>query len=161
MSKKTSKTNPNLTLEQLSRAYLDAIEKDGKSVGTCFSYLMELKVATSELGAETLVSTLTAQQIEKFNNSKRVTKLKSGKPKSQLSIDKTRRVLRLALAWAEQSGLIEKSPIPAKANATGEAPTAPAKTKRKARVVVEERAPVVEAPSETANAEAPVQVPAA
>lgn len=145
--KKTINADPNLTLEQLSRAYLDHIEKDGKSVGTCFSYLMELKTAMGELGAETLVASLTAEDIDRFNKCKRVTKLaKSGKPKSQLSIDKTRRVLRLALAWAAQSGLIASSPIPAKGEATSaevEA-AAPAKKPRKARVVADEPAPDAE-----------------
>ena len=137
--KKTIAADPNLTLAQLSQAYLDFIEKDGKSVGTCFSYCMELKLAHSELGAETLVSAITADDITKFNNCKRVTKLKSGKPKSQLSIDKTRRVLRLALAHAEQSGLIEKSPIPAKV--TEDTP-APEKKRRGAKVIEAAPAPV-------------------
>jgi hypothetical protein len=144
MAKTKKSIDPNLTLEQLSRAYLDHIEKDGKSVGTCFSYLMELKVATSELGAGTLVSALTAEAIDKFNKSRRVTRLKSGKPKSQLSIDKTRRVLRLALAFGEQHGLIERSPISAKV----EREEPPAKKPRKPRVVVEEPAPVEAQPTD-------------
>ena len=151
MTKKIKKQlDPNLTLAQLSQAYLDFIEKDGKSVGTCFSYCMELKTAMSELGAETLVATLTADDIKKFNNSKRVTKLKSGKPKSQLSVDKTRRVLRLALAHAEQSGLIAASPIPAKASATSDAPPAPEKKRRGAKVV--EAAPALEEPAPVESA---------
>lgn len=154
MKKKTQAIDPTLTLAGLARAYLDFIEKDGKSVSTCFAYCQELKIAASELGGETLVASLTAADIARFNNCKRVTKLKSGRPKSQLSIDKTRRVLRLALAYGEQFGLIAKSPIAAKADAETDATPAPtpAKKARKSRVVVEEREPV-EAPPEAAPVE--------
>jgi hypothetical protein len=68
-----------------------------------------------------------------------------------LSIDKTRRVLRLALAFGEQHGLIEKSPIAAKVERVEPEPPTPPKRTRKARVVVEEHAPV-EAPAEPAPA---------
>jgi len=50
--------------------------------------------------------------VETFFKSKTVTKLRSGKNKSQLSIDKTRRVLRLALVRAADRGIVEKAPLP-------------------------------------------------
>jgi len=106
-------SEPTLTLEQLGVRYLEHMEREGKSAGTVFSYGMELKLAQAELGAQTLVADLTAEKIAAFNASPRVTCLKSGKPKAQPSIDKTRRVLRLALAWAAQAGLIALSPVPA------------------------------------------------
>jgi hypothetical protein len=152
----TASIDPSLTLVQLASKYVEHMEQDGKSLGTCFSYSMELKAAQNELGAETPIASLTAEAIEKFNKSKRVTRLKSGKPKSQLSIDKTRRVLRLALAWAAQSGLIAASPIPAKNEPEKSDAPAPAKKTRKTRGVVEERAPVaetVEPPAEPVVAE--------
>ena len=37
---------------------------------------------------------------------------RSGRPKSPLSVDKTTRVLRQALVWAEQNGLMAKAPLP-------------------------------------------------
>jgi hypothetical protein len=157
MAKKTTKNassnlRPELTLAELSEKYLDHMEREGKSAGTCFSYGMELKAAQGELGAETLVGMLTTDDVEKFNNSTRVTKLKSGRPKSQLSIDKTRRVLRLALTWAAQKGWIERSPIPTKGD--GDAPETPAPTKgkggRKAKVIE----PALEVPQEVAEAAA-------
>lgn len=116
-SKTASNVEPNLTLADLTRRYAEQMEKQGKSPGTCFSYLMELRLAQSELGEETLVSALTPERIAEFNTSKRVVKLKSGKPKSQLSIDKTRRVLRLALAWAHAEGLVAEPIIDPKRDA--------------------------------------------
>ncbi len=114
MARKNSKTaansiETNLTLAELGTRYIARMEEEGKSIGTCFSYLMELKLAQSELGAETLVSALTSDAIAKFNTCSRVMKLKTGRAKSQLSIDKTRRVLRLALTWAHQAGLVAEA----------------------------------------------------
>ena len=107
------KDAPNVaTLTDLAAAYAVQMESDGKSNGTIASYGMELKLAQDELGADTLLSDLTPERVGEFFTCKRVTKLRSGKAKSQLSIDKTRRVLRLALVWAEERGIIARAPIP-------------------------------------------------
>lgn len=117
-SKSAAKTiETNLTLAELGARYIAQMEEQGKSVGTCFSYLMELKLAQSELGGETLVSALTSDAIAKFNTCSRVMKLKTGRAKSQLSIDKTRRVLRLALTWAHQAGLVAQEIVDPKTDA--------------------------------------------
>jgi hypothetical protein len=100
------------TLADLAAAYATQMENDGKSNGTIASYGMELKLAQDEIGAETPLADLTPERVETFFNCKRVTKLRSGKQKSQLSIDKTRRVLRLALVWAAERGIIERAPLP-------------------------------------------------
>lgn len=106
-----------LTLGALCEAYLASLAERGQSEGTIFSYRMELKTAQAELGAETLVSDLTYAAIAAFNTSERVMKLKSGKPKAPPSFLKTRRTLRLCLAFAEQSGLIGCSPVSVKKDA--------------------------------------------
>ena len=107
------KDAPNVaTLADLAAAYSVQMESDGKSAGTIASYGMELRLAQDEIGAETALAELTTEQVERFFTCKRVTKLRSGKAKSQLSIDKTRRVLRLALVWAAERGIIANAPIP-------------------------------------------------
>jgi len=100
------------TLADLAAAFAVQMENDGKSNGTIASYGMELRLAQDEIGAETALAELTPERVTEFFNCKRVTRLRSGKQKSQLSIDKTRRVLRLALVWAAERGIIEKAPIP-------------------------------------------------
>ncbi|MFN0007033.1 MAG: hypothetical protein ACKVXR_03920 [Planctomycetota bacterium] len=100
------------TLIDLASAYATQMEEDGKSDGTIASYKMELKTAMTELGEETPLADLTPEKVGAFFTSKRVMKLRSGKNKSQLSIDKTRRVLRLALVWAEERGIVAKAPLP-------------------------------------------------
>ena len=110
--KKASKLSGDATLADVSAAYLAHMEDEGKSNGTIASYGMELKTAMGELGEETRVADLTPERVGEFYTSKKVTKLRSGKNKSQLSIDKTRRVLRLALVWAAERGIIGKAPLP-------------------------------------------------
>ena len=101
-----------MTLGELAERYLKHMEDEGKSHGTCFSYNIELKTACKSLGAETLISSLTADDVRRYFDSAAVMKLKSGKPKAIPSYLKTQRVLRLALCWAEERRWIEKAPIP-------------------------------------------------
>jgi len=110
--KKEAAVSGVTTLADLAAAYAVHMENEGKSAGTIASYSMELRVAQDELGEGTPLADLTPERVGEFYACKRVTKLKSGKAKSQLSIDKTRRVLRLALVWAAERGIIAKAPIP-------------------------------------------------
>ena len=163
---KTQTTLEPITLGELANKYREHLEAQGKSAGTVFSYGMELKTAMAELGADTIVSTLTRERIAAFNESPRVTRLKSGKPKAEPSVLKTRRVLRLALGYAEQAGLIERSPVDAAKDAASEADDAaapdtpaPAAKGKKSRgkqkrgaVVLEVAQPEAEAAADAAEA---------
>jgi hypothetical protein len=101
-----------MTLADLCERYIKHLEDDGKSPGTCSSYTAELKLAVKHLGGETQIAAITTEQVAEFFGSKPVVKLRSGKAKSQLSIDKTRRVLRLALVWATEKKWLASAPIP-------------------------------------------------
>jgi hypothetical protein len=165
-SKNTNSTiNPDLTLASLCEAYLASLAERGQSEGTIFSYRLELKTAQAELGAETKVSELTYEQVAAFNVCKRVMKLKSGKPKAEPSFLKTRRTLRLALAFGEQSGLIAKSPVDARKDAlpggaraeptdasSASAPKAKGKRGRKQAIVLEVSQYEAEAAADVAEA---------
>lgn len=106
----TPKKTASITLAELSERYLQHLEAEGRSRGTVFSYSMELNVAQRELGADISIGALAQEDIARFNACDRVMKLRSGKPKAAPSYLKTQRVLRLALAWAAQTGLIATSP---------------------------------------------------
>ncbi len=112
-----AKKSKIITLKELATAFITHLEESGKSAGTCFSYLMEMKLAQNHFGEETLLSALTSDAVAAFNTSDRVMKLKSGLSKSQLSVDKTRRVLRMALTWAHQTGLVEDAIVDPKKDA--------------------------------------------
>ncbi|MFG0318970.1 MAG: hypothetical protein ACF8XB_16990 [Planctomycetota bacterium JB042] len=100
------------TMEQLAETYLIHLEQLGKSRGTVFSYSIDLAVAVRELGSETRIKTLTPEKVGAFFESDAVKKTRAGKPKAKPTIDKTRRVLRLALTWAAETGQVPVAPIP-------------------------------------------------
>jgi hypothetical protein len=103
---------PDMTLQDLNEQYVAHLAASGKSHGTCFSYQLELNTACRVIGADTKLASLTAKDVHKYFNSGPVTLLKSGRPKAKPSVDKTRRVLRLALVWAASKKWIEKAPLP-------------------------------------------------
>jgi hypothetical protein len=109
-AKKTTK--PDITLEDLAVRYMQHLEDSGKSAGTCFSYRLELTVALEQLGKDTPLSTLTSAKVLDYFVSDRVTRTRAGVQKAKPTIDKCRRVLRMALQWAEDSGLIAQAPLP-------------------------------------------------
>ena len=113
--RKTKKAKPadaTLTLEDLAAKYLQHLEDAGKSNGTLFSYKLELITALDELGKDTKLADLTPTRVLEYFVSDRVMRTKSGVEKAAPTYKKTRRVLRLALVWAQEAGLIEKAPLP-------------------------------------------------
>lgn len=104
---KRSKAKPaTRTLSEIFAGYLKSLDERGSSSGTIASYRMELDLAGKALGVETAVATLTDTQVGAYFESDPVTRKRNGKPKSPLSIDKTRRVLRQALVWAGHADLV-------------------------------------------------------
>jgi len=99
------------TLADLSAGYLKHLDESA-SPGTRMSYGLEMATALDELGAETALAALTPERVLEFFVSERVTRTKTGVEKAPPTIAKTRRVLRQALVWAQETGLIEKAPLP-------------------------------------------------
>lgn len=106
-------TTGAFTMTMLADGYIASLRDAGKSLGTQFSYSIDIAVAVRHFGAETEVPTLTARKVQNFFESDAVTKTRTGKGKAKPGIDKTRRVLRLALVWAAETGLISEAPLPA------------------------------------------------
>jgi len=100
------------SLAGLADAYAGKMLGDGKTPGTIASYKAELALAMKHLGAETAIAKLTVEKVRAYFESDAVTRLRSGRAKSPLSVDKTRRVLRLALVWAQEQGWVAKAPVP-------------------------------------------------
>jgi hypothetical protein len=109
---KTAALDPDLTLGHLAGLYLDHLSQAGKSLATQFSYSMDLVTAKKALGINTKIAALTPERVAEYYESPEVTMRKNGRPKTKVTIDKCRRVLRLALVWAEETGLIAKAPLP-------------------------------------------------
>jgi hypothetical protein len=105
-------TGQSMTLAELAKRYIEHLEEVGKSEGTMFSYRIELRTALKHFGEETLISSLTADDVRRYFDSAVVMKLKSGKPKAMPSYLKSQRVLRLALFFAVERKWIETAPLP-------------------------------------------------
>jgi hypothetical protein len=99
-------------MADLATRYIEALRLAGKGLGTQFSYSIDMAVAVKHLGPDTLVASLTARKVQNYFESDAVTKTRTGKGKAKPGIDKTRRVLRLALEWAAAEHLIPEAPIP-------------------------------------------------
>ena len=89
-------------------AHLDAF----KSPGTAASYRAEMRLALAVLGEGTVLADITTAMVEEFNGHERVVTTRDGLPKARTGIAKTRRVLRLALEWAAERGIIPSAPLP-------------------------------------------------
>jgi hypothetical protein len=110
--KKAKASTDDITLEDLAIRYMQHLEDSGRSAGTCFSYRLELVVALEQLGKDTLLRDLTPERVLDYFVSDRVTKTRTGVLKARPTVDKCRRVLRMALQWAEDSGLTAHAPLP-------------------------------------------------
>ncbi len=108
-----AQVNAGPTLNDVANGYLAAIEADDAGQGTLSSYGMELKLAMRELGEGTLLGDLSAERVQAYFESDAVMKTRNGKPKAKPTFDKSRRVLRLALVWAQGAGLCDVAPVPA------------------------------------------------
>jgi hypothetical protein len=109
---KKSKAPEVPTLKDLCAAYIASIQMDGRSSGTAASYENDLKVATKFFGEDATLLDMTRERIREYFDSPAVTLKRNGEMKNAISIAKTRRILRLALCWAADSGWIGEAPIP-------------------------------------------------
>lgn len=110
--------NDAITLGHLAREYVQHLEAIDKSPSTVFGYKMDLDLAVAEMGADTPLAILTEDWIREYYDCERVTRTKTGAVKAKPTVDKTRRVLRLALTWAVERGWIATVPIPGTTTAT-------------------------------------------
>jgi hypothetical protein len=102
------------SLRAIGNGWLDALRDAGHTPSTLSSYANDLEVAYEHFGETKVAAEITEKEIAAFNASRGVVKTRAGKSKAQPTILKTRRALRLALVWAEQTKLIKKAPFPAK-----------------------------------------------
>lgn len=100
------------TLRDVVTGFLAWLDSEGAGPGTLASYGMELKIALRELGPDTLVGELTTERVAAFFDGPVVNCTRTGKAKAKSSIDKTKRVLRQALLWAQDEKLVEVAPLP-------------------------------------------------
>jgi len=101
------------TLADAAKGYLAQLESEGRSNTTIAGYTAELRLAAKHLGDDVLLCELTPAKVQAFFESPKVNKTRSGRKKAMPGVLKTRRVLRQALVWAQENGMVEAAPIPA------------------------------------------------
>lgn len=106
---------PFRTLRELGASYFAHLAANDASLSTRASYAHDFDVALAHFGPEADPAALTAEGIAAFESSDAVLRTKTGRPKSPLSIAKTRRVLRLALTHACDVGRLARLPYPKQA----------------------------------------------
>lgn len=111
-AKRTKKLTKTATIAELADGFLDHLETEGKTPGTLFGYRLELKMAGAILGEDTKIADLTEKKVKTYFLSDRVTLRRDGQRKAEVGIAKTRRVFRMALQWAEATGVLAKAPLP-------------------------------------------------
>jgi hypothetical protein len=111
-AKPPKKLTKTATIAELADGFLAHLESQGKTPGTLFGYRLELKMAGAILGADTKIADLTEKKVKAYFLSDRVTLRRNGQRKAEVGIAKTRRVFRMALQWAEATGVLAKAPVP-------------------------------------------------
>lgn len=92
--------HPLASFENLTLGYTNALRAQGTTPSTIASYTAELNSAAKYFGADANPLTISAAALEKYFWSPQVNQKRDGSPRSQLTIDKTRRALRMAFEWA-------------------------------------------------------------
>lgn len=98
------------TLKAIADGWLSDMRARGKTPATVKSYEGDLAIAMKFFDASRVAGAITSEEIAAYETSEIVTKTKSGKGKAMPTVLKTRRALRLALAWAQKAGVIASLP---------------------------------------------------
>ena len=100
------------TLHEAAQAYLDHLKGEGKKERTLYTYGKDFEQIEAFFGADRKLKGILAPHVGKFLRSDALLKLPSGKDRSKPTVEKTKRVLRMFLVWAHETGLIDKLPLP-------------------------------------------------
>lgn len=97
-------------IDELGATWLRYLEANGARATTVAGYGRDLALAYRVLGEDAPPRLIDGDEIAKFEASDACTIKRNGKPRAKPSVDRTRRVLRLALTWAHAAGRIAANP---------------------------------------------------
>ena len=100
------------TLHEAAQIYLAHLKTQGKKERTLYTYGRDFLQIEAHFGADRKLNTILPQHQGKFFKSDELLKLPDGKPRAKPTVDKTKRVLRMFLVWAKETGRIDKLPLP-------------------------------------------------
>ena len=100
------------TLHDAAQIYLEHLQKQGKREATIKTYGRDFEQIETFFGVDRKLSAILPAHVGKFFKSDALLKLPSGKKRAEPTIQKTKRVLRMFLVWARETGRIDKLPLP-------------------------------------------------
>jgi len=100
------------TLYDAAQAYLEHLRGQGKKERTLYTYGKDFGQIEAFFGADRKLAGILAPHVGKFFKSDALLKLPNGKKRAKPTVDKTRRVFRMFLIWAKETGRINKLPLP-------------------------------------------------
>jgi len=103
---------PSQTLHEAAKAYIEHLRTHGKTERTLYTYGKDFEQIEAFFGAERKLTSILTPHVGKFFKSDALLKLPSGKERAKPTVEKTKRVLRMFLIWAKDTGRIEKLPLP-------------------------------------------------
>ncbi len=103
---------PEKTLGEGLREYLEHLRSQGKSERTLYTYTKDAEQIETYFGSEKKLAAILTMHVAGFLKSDALLKLPNSKERSEPTVRKTVRVLRMFLFWAKQQGYIQKLPIP-------------------------------------------------
>ncbi|BBO89855.1 hypothetical protein [Desulfosarcina ovata] len=99
-------------LHEAAKAYIEHLRTQGKTERTLYTYGKDFEQIEAFFGAERKLTSILVPHVGKFFKSDALLKLQNGKERAKPTVDKTKRVLRMFLIWAKETGRIDKLPLP-------------------------------------------------
>ena len=107
-----TKKTKEITFEKAVPAFLKSLKDEGKNERTVEVYGRCIENAASFFGADRPLGKLTPMLIGQYFKSDIMLKKPNGVVKSPITVEQTKRVLRLMLVWAVEKGYIADIPLP-------------------------------------------------
>jgi hypothetical protein len=115
-----------MKLSEACEKYVASQEEKGQSASTLGTIHRTLKLLTGEMGEDKEVAKILPVHVDKFFKSEAATMQpgkKGLKPRAEPSILQIRRIVRMAITWWHEQGLIERLPLPGAQKALAEKKT--------------------------------------
>jgi len=100
------------TLHTAAEAYLEHLKAQGKKERTLFTYGKDFEQIEAFFGPEKDLASIQVAQVGKFFKSDILLKMPNGRDRAERTVTKTKRVFRMFLVWAVETGRIKALPLP-------------------------------------------------
>ena len=101
-----------ITLHEAAHEYIEHLRSLGKAERTLYTYGRDFDQIEAYFGSEKKLSAILIPHVSGFLKSDALLKLPNGKERSEPTVKKTIRVLRMFLVWSQENDYITKLPLP-------------------------------------------------